>query len=110
MLKLWTCALSVGAIVVAGVAAADTYTRKGDQKIEVTKTGGKLYCTRVSDGFELCNGMTEKSDGSWGGKKMKHPDMPKWMSFNGTVVFGASDLSIKGCAVGVCDSETWAKQ
>lgn len=35
--------------------------------------------------------------------------MPKWMSFNGTVIFTASGLSIKGCAGGVCDKELWAK-
>ena len=94
----------------AGMAGAETYVREGSQEISVVDKGGKLYCTRVSDGYEMCNGMTKQQDGSWKGKKMKHPDMPKWMSFNGTVVFTASGLSIKGCAVGMCDSEAWAKK
>ncbi len=98
-----TIALSATAV------AADTYVRphkKGDQLIDVTITDGALWCTRVSDGFELCNGMTENEDGTWGGKNMRHPDMPKWMKFKGTVYFVEGGLKIKGCAV-ICDSEEW---
>ncbi len=92
-------------------ATADTYIRKGDQAIDVAVKGGKLYCTRSSDGFEMCNGMT-KSGSAWTGGGMKHPDMPGFMSFNGTVTMTASSLTIKGCAVGqsMCDSETWKKK
>ncbi|MFC3117911.1 hypothetical protein ACFOHS_05095 [Jhaorihella thermophila] len=41
---------------------------------------------------------------------MKHPDMPRWMSFNGTVTFSERGLRIKGCTLGICDSETWSRQ
>ena len=98
------------ALAFATVAGADAYIREGTQEINVVDKGGRLYCTRASDGYEMCNGMTKQSDGSWKGKKMKHPDMPKWMSFNGTVIFTASGLSTKGCAVGMCDSESWKKK
>lgn len=92
-------------------ATADTYMRKGDQAIDVAVKGGKLFCTRASDGFEMCNGMS-KSGNAWTGGGMKHPDMPGFMSFNGTVTMTASSLTIKGCAVGqsMCDSETWKKK
>ncbi len=92
-------------------AGAEAYVRKGNQIIDVEVKGGRLYCTRASDGFEMCNGMS-KSGGSWTGGNMKHPDMPGFMTFNGTVTMGGSTLSIKGCAIGesMCDSETWKKK
>jgi uncharacterized protein (DUF2147 family) len=42
---------------------------------------------------------------------MKHPSMPGFMTFNGSVSVSASSLSIKGCAVGqsMCDAETWTR-
>ncbi len=97
--------------VTAGTAAADTYVRKGSQAINVAVKGGKLYCTRASDGFEMCNGMA-KSGGGYAGSGMKHPDMPGFMTFNGSVSMAASSLTIKGCAIGqsMCDSETWTKK
>ena len=88
-----------------------TYIRKGSQEIRVfTDKDGKLYCRRTSDNFELCHGMEQQPDGTWTGKKMKHPDMPGFMTFNGTVVIGSNKkLSIKGCMIGgaMCDSEIW---
>lgn len=101
---------AIALMATAQISAAETYTREGNQPIEVTKTDGKLFCTRVADSYEMCNGMTKNADGTWGGKKMKHPDMPGWMSFNGTVTFLADGLTIKGCALGVCDKEAWTKQ
>ena len=108
-----TIGLLFGAAITLGatVASADTYTRphkKGDQQIEVTFTDGTLWCTRASDGYEMCNGMTENDDGTWGGRNMRHPDMPKWMKFKGTVYFNDGGLRIKGCAL-ICDSEEWTK-
>ena len=97
--------------IYAGAANAEgMYLRKGKDKIKVATKGGKLYCTRQSDGFEMCNGMTKQS-GQWKGGSMKHPDMPGFMTFNGTVTMSGSSLSIKGCAIGesMCDSETWKK-
>jgi len=89
-------------------AVGGTYLRKGSQKIKVWVSGGKLYCRRKSDGFEMCHGMT-KSGSKWKGGNMKHPDMPGFMTFNGTVTFGATSLHIKGCAIGqsMCDAENW---
>lgn len=95
----------------ATASVAETYIRPhktGAQEINVTVTDGALWCTRVSDGFEMCNGMTENEDGTWGGRNMRHPDMPKWMKFRGTVYFEDAGLRIKGCAV-ICDSEEWEK-
>ncbi len=99
---------TVGAF--AGAKVDQTYLRKGTQEIRVFTSKGKLYCRRTSDNFELCYGMEKQADGSWKGKHMRHPDMPKFMIFNGTVIIGSNDkLSIKGCAVGnsLCDSEIW---
>ena len=95
----------------ATAAVADTYIRPhktGDQQINVVITDGALWCTRASDGYEMCNGMTENEDGTWGGKNMRHPDMPKWMKFKGTVYFNDGGLKIKGCAI-ICDNEDWTK-
>ena len=108
-MTLGAIAAVIGTLSVSAVQA-DTYIREGSQEINVVDKGGKLFCTRAKDGYEMCNGMTKRSDGSWKGKKMKHPDMPRWMSFNGTVVFSDAGLSIKGCAVGMCDKEKWAKK
>lgn len=87
-----------------------TYLRKGSQEIQVFTNNGRLFCRRTSDGFEMCHGMTEQADGSWKGKGMRHPDMPKFMKFNGTVVFSETGLNIKGCALGICDDEDWTKK
>ena len=95
--------------VTAPIAGAEVYIRKGDQQIDVQVKGDKLFCTRKSDGFELCNGMAKTGDYEWKGKKMKHPDMPGFMRFNGTVTFGSNGLKIKGCALGMCDAEVWTK-
>ncbi|MBU2583469.1 MAG: DUF2147 domain-containing protein [Alphaproteobacteria bacterium] len=117
-MKVRTLAFSMSMIAAAGLFASvstanaqGTYLRKGDQPIKVAISGGKLYCTRISDGFEMCNGMS-KSGGKWTGGAMKHPDMPGFMTFNGTVIMSGSSLSIKGCAIGeaMCDSETWKKK
>jgi len=92
-------------------AVGGDYLRKGNQVISVSAKGGKLYCKRKSDGFEMCHGMTKKGS-SWSGGNMKHPDMPGMMTFNGTVTFSKTGLSIKGCAVGqsMCDAEQWKKK
>ncbi len=104
-------ALTITAAIATPAAAEGAYTRKGGQTINVAVKGGKLYCTRASDGFEMCNGMS-KSGGGWAGGNMKHPDMPGFMTFNGKVSMSASSLTIKGCAIGesMCDSETWSKK
>ncbi len=110
MTRSLTLATAIAAsFAIPTFANAESYTREGNQKIEVTEKGGKLYCTRVADGYEMCHGMASKGNGTWGGKGMKHPDMPRWMSFNGTVVIGADRLKITGCALGICDTENWTR-
>ncbi|MDP7185408.1 MAG: hypothetical protein QGI08_06770 [Paracoccaceae bacterium] len=104
--------LTAAAMMFVSAASAEIYIRphkKGDQEIDVTIQDGTLWCTRVSDGFEMCNGMVEGEDFRWRGKNMRHPDMPKWMKFNGTVSFLEGGLNIRGCAVGFCDGEDWTK-
>jgi len=116
--KLGILAVSAAVAGMAFSAAAATFNvkkgpvsflRKGTQEIVLFVDNGKLYCRRKEDGFELCNGMTEQPDGTWKGKRMKHPDMPGFMRFNGTVTFTPTGLTIKGCALGnsLCDSEEW---
>lgn len=109
MKKIAMAALALSLAAGAAQAEVMTYLRKGGQEIRVSTDGGKLMCTRVSDGFEMCNGMTEMSPGVWKGPKMKHPEMPKFMTFKGTVVFSGDKLKIQGCILGggVCDSEVW---
>ena len=93
-------------------APVGQWTRKNGDTVDVTLQGNELFCTITEGkrvGFEMCHGMTLREDGSWKGKKMKHPGMPGFMTFNGTVKVDGDSLSIKGCAVKVCDSETWTK-
>ncbi len=92
-------------------AVGGDYLRKGSQTIKVFTSGGKLFCKRKSDGFEMCHGM-KKAGNVWKGGNMKHPDMPGFMTFNGTVTFSGAGLSIKGCAIGesFCDAEKWKKK
>ena len=117
MNKLTTTAiaLTLGMATLATTASAavlGTYVRKSDQVITLHTEDGLLYCTRARDGFELCHGMTLQADGTYKGKKMKHPDMPRFMTFNGTVTFGDGKVSLKGCAAGdsLCRSEDWPQQ
>ncbi len=112
--SIWAAAFAALAVTAGTIAPANaegTYLRKGKDTINVAVRGGKLYCTRTSDGFEMCNGMS-KSGGGWAGGNMKHPDMPGFMTFNGKVSMAGSSLTIKGCAIGesMCDSETWTKK
>lgn len=89
------------------------YTRHADdgpQTIIVQVIDGKLYCARESDGFEMCNGLVLSDDARWRGRTMKHPDMPGFMTFNGTASFSETQLNLRGCAMGICDAETWDKQ
>lgn len=109
----WGAAALLGlavAAATAGAAAADTYLRKGDQDVNVVVKDGLLYCTRLKDNYEMCNGMAKQTDGTWKGRKMKHPDMPGFMRFNGTVTFMKDSLKIQGCALGICQSEIWKKK
>lgn len=113
---------------VSADAAADAVTEKasGPEGMWIRQKNGNqvrvefrddaMYCTIINrtkksgkpkKDFEMCHGMTATEDGSaWKGKKMKHPEMPKFMTFKGTVTVDGDVLKIKGCA-GMCDSEKW---
>lgn len=89
------------------------YLRNGEEFILVRTTDeGLMYCTRVGDGFEMCDGLSQQADGTWSGTNMKHPNMPKFMTYTGVVTVTADTISIEGCtaANAQCDAETWPKQ
>lgn len=95
------------------ISPAGYYTRKNGDTVHVTIGNGLLFCKIVKGSkpnFEMCHGM-KQGGAAWTGKKMKHPGMPRFMTFNGTVTFDAQTLSIKGCAMGksLCDKETWTR-
>ena len=89
-----------------------TYLRDDVDPVIAYVEDGLLYCTIVSDGFELCNGMVEQADGSWQGDKLKNPDMPGFMKFSGTIIFEEDQMILEGCTMGgkVCKSKTWPMQ
>jgi hypothetical protein len=109
-------ALVLGAASFATSVSAEiigVYLRNGEEFILVRTTDeGLMYCTRVGDGFEMCDGITQQADGSWSGTRMKHPDMPSFMSFNGTVIFNDTEMLLEGCTAGnlQCEAEAWPKQ
>jgi len=91
-----------------------TWKRPNGDTAQMYSCGGKLCCKITKGampGFEMCHGMTKTGTDTWQGAGMKHPEMPGFMTFNGTVTHSGSTLSIKGCAIGqvVCDAETWTK-
>lgn len=112
-LFLTACAACTAFAAPATADPTGRYTRKNGDVVQISVSSGKLYCRIVSGsqpGFEMCHGMS-RSGSAWAGDAMRHPDMPGFMTFNGTVTGGGSSISIKGCAIGqsMCDSETWTK-
>lgn len=106
-------ALTLGTFAASAAEVNRVYMRKGDQEIRVFTHEGKLFCRRTSDEFELCHGMEEAGNATYKGNKMKHPDMPAMMTFDGTVIIGGNKkLSIEGCMIGgaICDKEIWDEQ
>ncbi|MEQ1695661.1 MAG: DUF2147 domain-containing protein [Hyphomicrobiaceae bacterium] len=98
-------------------AAADvngTWKRPNGDTVEVSGCGGGL-CARITGGakkgMEMFHGMSKAGGTKWKGAKMKHPDMPGFMTFNGTVTHSGDKLEVKGCAIGesMCDAETWSR-
>jgi uncharacterized protein (DUF2147 family) len=119
-MRLKSGAALVAAIAALGMSApafasdpSGMYHRKNNDLVQVWITDGKLYC-RIMQGskpnFEMCHGMTLSGD-EWTGKHMKHPSMPGFMTFNGTVTTDSDTIKIKGCAMGksFCDSESWTR-
>lgn len=91
------------------------WVRPNGEIAQVTQRGGLLYCrivTGKSPGFEMCQGMKKTGKDTWQGGAMKHPEMPGFMTFNGTVTLQSASLTIKGCAIGqvMCDAETWTRK
>lgn len=93
------------------------WLRDNGNQVKVEFRDGAMYCTIINrtkrngkpkKDFEMCHGMTANGD-TWTGRKMKHPEMPGFMTFKGTVSMADDVISIKGCAVGVCDSESWTR-
>lgn len=89
------------------------YTRKNGDTVQLFLAEGKLYCRLISGAlvnFEMCHGMTF-ADGAWSGGGMKHPEMPGFMTFNGTIVGGARSVDVTGCVIGksICDGEVWMR-
>ena len=115
--RIALAALCAAGLVGAAAAeeAAGTYKRPNGDPVRVSVSSGKLYCQITGGsqaGFEMCHGMAKTGASTWRGSAMKHPGMPGFMTFNGTVTVAPASLTIKGCAVGqsMCDSETWARQ
>jgi uncharacterized protein (DUF2147 family) len=116
--NLFVMAAACAVIFASGANAQEapgTYKRPNGDLVRVSVSGGKLFCQIVQGqqtGFEMCHGMSKGGPNAWQGAEMKHPSMPAFMTFNGTVTVAATGLSIKGCAVGqsMCDTETWSRQ
>ncbi|MDE2562050.1 MAG: DUF2147 domain-containing protein [Sphingomonadales bacterium] len=90
------------------------YKRKNGDLVHMWVDKGKLYCKIIQGkkmNFEMCHGMDPAGE-EWKGSHMKHPSMPGFMTFNGTVSMEPnSAIKIKGCAMGnaMCDSEIWQR-
>ena len=118
MKRLWLIAIAATFIGLSnGQASADpegVWQRPNGEIAQFYKCDGKLCCKiakGATPGFEMCHGMAKTGKDMWQGSGMKHPEMPGFMTFNGTVALSGSSLSIKGCAIGqvFCDAETWTK-
>jgi len=107
---------TVMALVAPALADEDVvgqWKRPNGDLVEARLADGKLECAILQGsrpGFEMCHDMVKQGD-AWVGSAMKHPEMPGFMSFNGTVVVFGDELRIKGCALheAFCDSETWTR-
>lgn len=92
-----------------------SYTRENGDVVEVTDCEGRL-CGRIASGrktgFEMLHGMEKSGPNEWRGNRMKHPDMPGFMTFNGTVTATGDTLNVRGCVIGgaLCDAETWTRR
>ena len=89
-----------------------TYLRNGAEPVRVFTENGQLYCTRVSDGFEICNGMDAQGENTYQGSKLKNPDGPRWISARGTITISDTEMALEGCMMGgaICKSMTWPVQ
>ena len=88
-----------------------TYLRDGSEPVLVQTQDGLLYCTRISDGYEICNGMEPQGNNSWQGSRLKNPDM-RFMSARGVITVSDAQMDLEGCVMGgaVCKTQTWPAQ
>lgn len=114
--SLFGAALTCAALsLTAGAALAGpdgNWKRPNGSIAKVWSCGGGL-CAKVVQGTGagtvMFNGI-KKAGSGWQGN-MKHPDMPSWMTFNGTVTTSGNSMNVKGCALGqsMCDAESWTR-
>lgn len=115
MSRLWAAALAFSITAAFSVPAfAGPYgqwKRPNGTTAKVYNCGGKLCGKVVQTNFEMFHGMSKTGTTKWQGSKMKHPDMPGFMTFNGTVTLSGNKMTVKGCAIGsvFCDAETWVR-
>ncbi len=89
-----------------------TYLRNNTEPVQVFVEDGLLYCSRVSDGFEICNGMESAGENTWQGNALKNPDGPRWISARGTITVSQTEMALEGCMMGgaICKSMVWPVQ
>jgi len=110
-----TICLFISAATSASAAQVEGKWKRPNGTIaQVYECGAKL-CGKIVKGdpagFEMFHGMTKVGPAKWQGSEMKHPSMPQFMTFNGTVTLSGDVLTVKGCAIGqsMCDNETWTR-
>ncbi len=115
MLSLSAAAVAVAFTAVAASAASPwgKWKRPNGDIAKVWQCGGGM-CGAIEKGkrkgFVMFKGI-KKAGNAWKGD-MKHPEMPGFMTFNGTVsMVGGDKLKVQGCAIGnsMCDAETWVR-
>ena len=114
---LFAAVIAASGLALAGQAIAASpwgkWKRPNGDIAKVWKCGGGM-CGAIEKGkrkgFVMFKGI-KKAGNVWKGD-MKHPDMPGFMTFNGTVkLLSANKLKVQGCAIGqsMCDAETWVR-
>ena len=116
MIKRSVLALAAAAFLAVPVFAASPWgkwKRPNGDIAKVWQCGGGM-CGAIEKGkkkgFVMFKGI-KKEGNAWKGD-MKHPEMPGFMTFNGTVtMIGANKLKVQGCAIGqsMCDAEVWER-
>ena len=116
MMKRSVLVLTAAAFMAAPAFAASPWgkwKRPNGNIAKVWQCGGGM-CGAIEKGkkkgFVMFKGI-KKQGKVWKGD-MKHPEMPGFMTFNGTVsMIGPNKLKVQGCAIGnsMCDAEVWTR-
>lgn len=106
-----TLLLGTGGALAAGPDG--NWKRPNGSIAKVWSCGGGLCGKVVSgggSGTTMFNGIKKVSGNKWKGN-MKHPSMPSFMTFNGTVTLSGDAMHVQGCAMGdsMCDAEDWSR-